>query len=137
MKIKKIILTIVAWIGLLAILVGTYPAFMLSISSFHVGPGDDPPWLGMGYFGLLMTIIMGSLGTFLALVGGISSRPRYFWGGLVAAGVIYMTSFFGLFVFNYNHYNEISLGEAEKLIPGIVCISGGVFIKYLRECYDF
>jgi len=93
---------------------------------------SSPGQLGSGV-GYVITAVVGTIGTLLALIGGFISRPRYFWIGTLVVGVAYIASFYGYF-FGYTLELEAKFipGLLVMLLPGLVCIAAGMIIRNLR-----
>jgi len=123
----KTFLKFLAWIGLLIIL----PGLVFSYSSSWV-IASSPGQLGSGV-GYVITALIGTIGTLLALIGGFISRPRYFWIGTLVVGFAYIASFYGYF-FGYTVELEVKFipGLLVMLLPGLACIVAGIVIRNLR-----
>jgi hypothetical protein len=135
----KVVLTAVAWLGLLVILGGTYFSFLTSIRVFpagllwnRFGPFGEMGELGFGY-----AFFIGCIGTFLALIGGLIAQPRYLWVGLVIVGSIYIISFLEFIIAINFYYPEHRMAfiilESVSVLPGVVCIIEGIIIRWLRK----
>jgi len=123
----KTFLEFLAWIGLLIIL----PGLVFSYSSSWV-MASSPGQLGSGV-GYVITALIGTIGTLLALIGGFISRPRYLWIGALVVGIAYIASFYGYF-YGYTVELEVKFipGLLVMLLPGLACITTGIIIRNLR-----
>lgn len=128
-------LTAVAWLGLIVMLAGTYPSFLMSLEAFPRGLEGNfyGPFGDMGGLAFAMAFFFGSIGTLLALIGGLIARPRYLWVGLIAVGTIYMVSFFGLISVQLHDKSMSILDGVWALLPGVVSIVEGIIINHLRK----
>jgi hypothetical protein len=81
----------VAWIGLLVVITGSIMSFSTSwtmtFSSVQIGVD----------WGHAIATIFGIAGLVLMLIGGIISRPKYFWIAAIIAGLFYTVSFFSIY----------------------------------------
>lgn len=123
----KAFLKYLAWIGLLIIL----PSLFFSYSSSWT-MASSPGQLGSGV-GYVITAVVGTIGTSLALIGGFISRPRYFWIGTLVVGIAYIASFYGYFC-GYTIELEVKFipGLFVMLLPGLACIIAGIVTRNLR-----
>jgi len=83
---------------------------------------------------------MGILGTILSLIGGLISRPKYLWIGLIIIGIVYIASFYGYFAPSSGGYpnnpspNKIIVILVLILLPGLVCVGEGIFLlKHIKR----
>jgi len=120
---KRVILTIIAWLGLLIIV----PGLLLSYSSSWTWISTGQLGSGVGY---VVTAGVGAIGTLLALIGGFIARPKYFWIGAIVVGVAYIASFYGYVV---DFETKFILGLFVMLLPGLACIAAGIVIRKLNK----
>ena len=118
---KRVILTIIAWLGLLIIV----PGLLLSYSSSWTWISTGQLGSGVGY---VVTTGVGVIGTLLALIGGFIARPKYFWIGAIVVGVAYIASFYG-YVVDF----KFIPGLFVMLLPGLACIAAGIVIRKLNK----
>jgi hypothetical protein len=111
----KTFLKILAWVGLLLIVLGVLLSF--SSSSTWITTGQ----LGSGV-GFFVTFCVGSFGTLLALLGGLIARPKYFWVGAIIVGIVYLSSFYGYLADWEPRYLP---GVIVMLLPGAICVGLG------------
>ncbi len=119
----KILLKILAWFGLVLIVLG----LLLSYSSSWTWISTGQLGSGVGY---VVTAGVGVIGTLLALIGGVITRPKYFWIGAIVVGVAYIASFYGYVV---DFETKFILGLFVMLLPGLVCIAAGIVIRKLNK----
>lgn len=120
---KELILTIIAWLGLLIIM----PGLLLSYSSFWTWVSTGQLGSGVGY---VVAAGVSVIGTLLALIGRFIARPKYFWIGLIVVGVAYVASFYGYVV---DFEAKFIPGLFMMLLPGVVCIAAGIVIWKLHK----
>ncbi len=116
-----------AWIGVFLIVTGACRAFTESMRIYSPIFRENPfgPF-GEGFnFGFIFALLLGSFGVLIALIDGLIRRPRYLWIGLLTVGSIYISSFFGLYVYRFH------LGYILYSLPGLICIVEGVILKCL------
>lgn len=120
----RIFLILLSLLGTLVVTLGTVVSFQLSIVQ------DPQSEAGVGYF---FAMCLGFLGIFLALVGGLIARPKYLWIPLFVVGLVYIISFYGIFLPSPHNYPNgfrfiVIAGRSLGLIPGLICIGEGIFI---------
>ncbi len=117
-------LIVIAWFGLLLIALG----LPLSFSSSWTWVSTGTLGSGVGYF---VTLCAGAIGTLLALVGGVITRPTDFWIGAIVIGIAYLSSFYGYCMGLDEPYKY--WGVFVMLLPGLACIAAGIVIKKLNK----
>ncbi len=117
-------LIIIAWFGLLLIALG----LPLSFSSSWTWVSTGTLGSGAGYF---VTLCAGAIGVLLALIGGVITRPKYFWVVAIVIGVAYISSFYGYRMGLDEPYKY--WGVFVMLLPGLACIVEGIVISKLNK----
>jgi len=84
-------------------------------------------FLGSGV-GYMLAWMLGVLGTLLILIGGFIARPPYLWLGAIVIGLIYTSSFYG-----WIKEDTGNLVWIFNILPGLVCIIGGVVMTRLSS----
>jgi len=119
---------ITAWTGLGIVAIGATISFY---SSWIIAL--DPNWIGVDYghmFGLLLSII----GLLFMLIGGLLSKPKYFWIGSIIVGCFYIVSFFSMYQYwptriDDNQIDFLLSEMAISFLPGLVAIIEGMWLK--------
>ena len=117
---------VLAWFGLLLMVLGTTLSF--SSSSTFVNTGD----LGSGV-GYLLAFCVGSFGALMALIDGLITKPKYLWLGFIIIGITYISSWYGYVVPSSTGY-LIKLPPLAvvilllMLLPGIASVGSGIFL---------
>lgn len=137
----KLFLTILAYLGLVIILLASAVSLYVSIP-IMTAPEIDRLTLAFEWSGLIYFygVIISIFGAILALIGSLIARTRYLWISLTVVGSIYILSFLPLQVFEIVRewiYPELSHGVSYGdiiilliiLSPGIACISAGLGIR--------
>ena len=116
----KTFLKMVAWIGSIIMISGAVIAFRESwILYFRIGHNGVP----MTY---LVTFWVCLTGLALMLIGGLFSKPRFFWIMCTFAGIFYIASFF----YAYTRGTNWGLEEfGIFVVPGLVAILEGIWLK--------
>lgn len=148
----KRVLTIVAYIGLVFVMLGAILTFRGTMDYLtapaSVWSSPEERWRYFEWTGLwaMLGWLAAGLGVLLALIGGLIARPRYLWIGLMAIGLILVLSF-GTYVNIPNDKPYYQLGytaEAVRnfvsrvpqnlffMLPGLVCIIEGLVIRKSR-----
>lgn len=110
------LLKIISWLGLFLITISLPLSF--SSSSTWISTGE----LGSGAgFGIVWMVAI--IGTVLALVGGLVTKPQHLWIGLILVGAFYITSFYGWII------KEPDPGLILMLLPGILLVAEGIAIQ--------
>ncbi|MDD5399117.1 MAG: hypothetical protein PHU70_08565 [Dehalococcoidia bacterium] len=122
-------LNILPWFGLGLVIPGLFCSFSASYNDL-VYPGMTSS--GVGYF---VALCFGAIGAILAMVGGLISRPRFFWIACLIIGSIYILSFYGLFLVMLDSRWTERAGIAQTisgliliLLPGIILITEGIIL---------
>jgi len=129
-----IFLKIMSWFGIVFII----PALFCSFSASYMDlkyPGMTSS--GVGYF---VAMCFGAVAVILSLVGGLISKPRFFWIGCIIIGIIYIASFYGWFLTLIDGRWIQTAGLAQAILatilcflPGVLFISEGVILKSVSE----
>ncbi|MFC1865371.1 hypothetical protein ACFLYB_01490 [Chloroflexota bacterium] len=124
----KTLFMIIAWIGIGIVTFGAMISFWTSwvmvMDSYRIG-------VDWGHtFGLLF----GVLGLVFMLIGGLISKPRYFWLASIIVGSFYIISFFDIYqgLSSRLHDNQIDLLLIElaiSVLPGLVAILEGIWLR--------
>ena len=90
---------------------------------------------GMPY---VFAAVPGVFGALLAMIFGVFLRPRFFWLGLMSAGLMYMASFSGVIPLDRYYYEETHfLLYISKFIwwslPGTLCVVEGIVFWLMRK----
>ena len=85
----KTLLKVIAWTGLGLMTLGAILAFIESWALFLAEPGE----IGLTFLSI-KAIFFGIPGVVFMLVGGLISKPRYFWLGSIIVGSFYIISLF-------------------------------------------
>ena len=115
-------LKVIAWVGLLFIVVG----FPLSFSSSSQLANTGQLGSGVGFW---LAWMLGIFGTLLVLIGGFIARPRYLWIGSIVIGLVYILSFYGIIPW-WAERNQLAWLPV-YLSPGLACIIGGIVMQRL------
>jgi len=137
MKALKIAMTVIAWLGIFITLLGFIGMIWVNIDDLsHLQLNSN--LIGDNYaqnnfrLWFLIGLYFSIPGVLLASIGGIIARPSYYWPILTAVGTIYcISNTIGIIlpVLERNFFISESL---LVLLPGIVCIIGGLIIRWLR-----
>jgi len=124
----KTSLKIFTWIGLGIMIFGAIISFSTSWTMV-----TDPGRIGVD-FGHGIAVLFALLGLFFMLIGGLISRPRYFWLGSIIVGSFYIISFFEFYQSwpGRIHDNQIGILLSElgmSVLPGLVAIIEGAWLK--------
>jgi hypothetical protein len=93
----------------------------------------EPGEIGVD-FGHWFAIILGIPGIVLMIIGGILSKPDKFWLASIIAGLLYIASFFEIYL-NFpfrirDRQIETLTGEILiSIIPGLAAIIEGIWLK--------
>jgi hypothetical protein len=115
-----ILLKIVAWLGLVPIVLG----LPLSFSNSFTWTSTGQLGVGLGYW---LAWILAWAGTPLVIIGGIITRPRLLWMAAILVGFTYIASFHGWIAKEFEPFLLLIL------LPGIFCVVGGGIIKILEK----
>ncbi len=121
----KTCLKIASWVAIGIILLSTPLAFSYSKSLISIGSRG----VGVAWWGF--TWILGGIGTVALLVTSFISKPRFLPVGAVAVGLIYLSSFYGLIL--YSLENGTIATSIPTLLPGLVCVIGGIVMQQLSR----
>ena len=132
----KDFLKIVAWTGIALMSVATVIMFNLSWEYSHYIPSPYHTDKGLQWFyvPLLDIIALASM-----LVGGIKTRPKYFWIPCVVTGVLSILSYYGYAMEFINILHEALFGGTSLLflsfavIPGIIAIVEGLILRTIKK----
>jgi hypothetical protein len=142
--VSRVALTVLAYIGLAIIILTEWIMADTTINIITKSPSELTPHLADGVFpvglGVIAILLFGLafFGLVLALAGGFTAKPPYFWLLLILVGLFYFPCFSGIFVYNYKQqfflddiYKEndlISLGILVMLL-GLACIISGILLS--------
>ena len=123
-------IVVLAWIGIVLIIIGTCYMIGKIISDITYSP-DHPRTLSTGLNTLIVAMYI--TGIILSTFAGIESRPKYYWPALAILGIIscilpVIEEITEYYVFGH----EISYHFIIKLPPGIILIAVGLVIRRLR-----
>ncbi len=125
----KKFLNILAWSGIVLFTVGAIIAFSeswtITFTSTQVGVA----------FGYLFALFFGIAGLVLIIIGGVISKPKYFWIGCIIAGLFYIISFFSFYIEfpNYSHIKYLLQEIGISILPGLIAIIEGVWLRRLES----
>jgi hypothetical protein len=140
MKVFRISMTILAYIGMVFIVIGIYwmsetALVNITSSSYSFIDEESHEWS-------ILPAILGWMfsipGVVLALVAGIIARPRYFWIVLLVIGSFYCVIMITIIITPMLKTHEydlvfLVLGSLSASLPGIACIIGALIIRWLRR----
>jgi hypothetical protein len=124
----NIFFKIVSWLGIVIVTIGAIISFITSWidiwSSIQTGVN----------FGHYLASIFGIAGLILIIIGGIISKPKYFWLTSVIVGSFYIISFFSLYLdfpdrIHYKQIGYILDKLARTVLPGMIIIIEGIWLK--------
>ncbi|MDD3994438.1 MAG: hypothetical protein WCX07_04430 [Dehalococcoidales bacterium] len=121
----KIFLKILAWSGIVLLTVGAIIAFSeswtITFTSLQIGV----------LFGYWVAFLLGIAGLVLMLIGGLISKPEYFWLASIIAGSLYIISFFSFYIEfpNYSRIKFLLQDLAISVLPGLIVIIEGIWLK--------
>ncbi len=125
----KTFLKILAWLGLGLVIPGLFCSFSASYNDL-VYPGMTSS--GVGYF---VALCFGAVGVLLTMVGGLIAKPRFLKITCIIIGVVYIISFYGLFIVMLDNRWIEREGIAQaisglilSLLPGIILIIEGIIL---------
>lgn len=138
----RIIITILACLGIAIVVVGTIFAWFsassyLSASESAWSQPHSFEFSGLGY---LYGFVIGLIGSVFCLIGGLIAKPRFLWLALITFGILYCIPFILAMIYlpykrmQYpNVYPDASytseLRAIVYLIPGFVLIIVGLIIS--------
>jgi len=140
MKVLKSMVAVFAYIGLAIVVLGVVgiswtaisylesSAYSWSIPTVH-------EWDGIP---MIIGVFISIPGLVLALIGGIIARPHNFWPLILAAGAFFCIFIFIAFISRFvkAHDESILILILELFVfslPGLICIIGGVIIRWLMK----
>jgi hypothetical protein len=121
-------LKVIAWMGLVLLVLAIYTAL---ISSWEMV--IDPYSIGTK-FGTAFTWILGVSGVIFMLIGGLTSKPKYFPSPSVVIGLLYIVSFFGIMNdwpdrIRGHQYWILTYETVFSILPGLTAIIEGIYLK--------
>ncbi len=109
--------------GLVFVMLGALISFQSSSTFAQRGEiGFGGGW-GLGS-------LLGIFGALLALIGGSINRPKNYWLGAIVVGIIYVASFFGLFL---EYEPRQFWGVISSLAPGMALIIHGAILSLFKR----
>ncbi|MFZ7101025.1 MAG: hypothetical protein ACOWWO_00005 [Peptococcaceae bacterium] len=122
---KKTVFKTVAWVGAVLLFIGAIISFYSSWQLMLAEPGE----IGVG-FGHWFAIIFGLPGIVLMIIGGLISKPKYFWFASVTAGLFYIISFFSMYSqFPESRIEYILRTLSFSFLPGLIPVFMGWQLK--------
>jgi hypothetical protein len=121
MKTLKIFMTVIAYLGITLVILGTIMATWTSIYNLKY----DSEWTGLPGLPAFLGILISIPGVLLALIGGLIARPRYIWFILIIVGIVYC-----IIIVIATSTLVVHLVTS---IPGVICIIEGFIILYLGK----
>jgi hypothetical protein len=125
----KPLLKFIAWVGIVLFTVGAIIAFSeswtITFTSAQVGVA----------FRYWIAFLFGIAGLILMLIGGIISKPEYFWLASIIAGSLYIISFFSFYI-EFSNYSRVGLllqCLGISILPGLIAIIEGIWLKRLES----
>jgi len=123
---------IIAWIGVGIVALGA----IISFSESWIIATTDPGRIGVA-FGYMFAVFCSVLGLVFMLIGGLISRPRYFWLASIIVGSFYIISFFEVYLnwpgrIQDNQIDSMFYELGFSVLPGLVAIIEGVWLKRIE-----
>jgi hypothetical protein len=129
-------LTVLAYCGLLFLILGAIPIGTWTAETFSMSVKDRI--IDLNAIGAFLGALLSSLGTLLALIGGVTRR-RFLWIALIIAGFLFLVPFFASFFSPY----AINIQELRRqdifrdqwpqnlwfILPGAICILEGIVLR--------
>lgn len=122
------LLKVIAWIGVAFFTFGALISFWTSSVMVM-----DPYSIGVDW-GHMFGLLFGVLGLVFMLIGGLFTKPRYFWFISIIVGFLYIISFFSIYQglparVRDNQIDILFSDLAISLLPGLVVIVEGIWLK--------
>ena len=122
------LLKVIAWIGVAFFTFGASISFWTSSVMVM-----DPYSIGVDW-GHMFGLLFGVLGLVFMLIGGLFTKPRYFWFISIIVGFLYIISFFSIYQglparVRDNQIDILLSDLAISLLPGLVVIVEGIWLK--------
>jgi hypothetical protein len=132
-KLIKAVFIAITWIGVIIITLTICASFWMSWKKIF-----DPGSIGGVDFETPIAWILGGIGAVLMLIGGINSKPKFFWLVCITIGILYVVSFFGNFKeiperIRYNDLDTVKMYLIYSILPALVCVIEGVFLKISEQ----
>ena len=129
MKTLKIIMSVLAWLGLVIILLITIPTFFYETSSMwriHTSARGIDGSAGQFYVNVLVYF-----GMILTLLFGFIAKPRYLWLGMIIIGLTHIIGFSGFY--NLMYYQGINTWDMSSILPGFLLIGSGFLLRKMTR----
>jgi hypothetical protein len=108
----------IAWLGLVLFTLGAMIAFHGSWVYLLAEPGE----IGV-IFEYMFAIWFGIPGIVMMTIGGIISKPKYFWLASIIAGLFYIISFFAIYTqFPGCKIEYILITLSFSILPGLIAV---------------
>jgi hypothetical protein len=129
----RIFLTILAYLGLIIVLIAALPSLFVTLIDLVPEPADFGK--AANQF-VIIGLYPGLVGALLALIGGLTARPPYLRICLIIIGLIYIFSFAQLYAYLFrspSHPDISILGVLLLTSPGIICIFEGTVLRMIEK----
>ncbi|MFZ7101026.1 MAG: hypothetical protein ACOWWO_00010 [Peptococcaceae bacterium] len=115
----------IAWLGIVLFTSGAIIAFYSSWELLLAEPGE----IGV-LFGYMFAMWFGIPGIVMMIIGGLISKPKYFWLASIITGSFYIISFFYAYI-NIFESRFISIIEMLSIsaLPGLLSVIMGIQLK--------
>jgi hypothetical protein len=128
-KVLKIFITVVAWLGILMYIFGIF-GYSQRIT---MGPESTPGLIALHIPAYTWVMVIGAT---LAIIFGLTTRTRLLWPVLIICGIA--GSILAIYGISYEKLLSGQLSILIKyllifLLPGLACITGGIIIHFLRN----
>jgi hypothetical protein len=120
-------MSVLAWLGIWGVVLGIYLSGNQIVDRFSLFESPNQIIEGVAFAWFVISCVI------LTLLGGLISKPRYLWPVLVVIGIIYCIYALIDILFEYLFPERIPILLKWCLLPGIICVLEGLFIRWFRK----